>query len=73
MLAAWRNGANGAENSTVTVWGSTTFVPVYGPSRLEASCDLVAGSWIRSKLTLTASASNGVPSWKTTSLRSLKV
>ena len=33
---------------------------------------LVAGSWTRSKLNLTASALNGVPSWNLTSRRNVK-
>src|SRR5437016_11486100 len=59
--------------TTLTVLSSTTSVWSYGPSW---SCDwpaLVAGSTTRSRVNLTASALNGVPSWNLTPFLSLKV
>src|SRR6266851_9140826 len=58
---------------TLTVLASTISVRSYGPSW---SCDwpaLTAGSTTRSRVNLTASALNGVPSWNFTPCLSLNV
>src|SRR3989442_3988818 len=73
LLAPSRNAAYGLLNRTRTVNGSTTSVRSYGPMKLNAVCDFVSGSTMRSKVTFTASAPRGVPSWNLTSLRSLNV
>src|SRR5207244_4189412 len=73
VLAPSRNAAYGLLNRTRTVYGSTTSVRSYGPMKLNAVWDLVSGSTILSKVTFTASAVSGVPSWNLTSLRSLNV
>ena len=64
-----RNGANGRLNFTATVWGPTTVLLSYGPMAENAIWDFSSGSTMRSKVNLTASAVNGVPSWNLTSLR----
>src|SRR3954467_14664919 len=64
---------NGCEYSTRTVWSSITLQPAYGPSWVTAPSLAVAGSAMVSKVNLTASALNGVPSWKAPSGRSLSV
>src|SRR3954452_13522640 len=63
----------GAEKTPFTVWSSTTWVWEYGPSALIADSEWVAGSTTWSKVAFTASALNGVPSWKVTSSRRVKV
>jgi hypothetical protein len=57
-----RNGAKGRLNFTRTVWRSMTVLLSYGPMPEKAICDFSSGSTMRSKVNLTASAVNGVPS-----------
>ena len=70
---SFTNAALAAENTTCAVYLSTTLVSWYGPSAPMADSDLVFGSTMWSKVALTAFASNGVPSWNLTPLRSLNV
>jgi len=71
--AILRNGAYGCLNLTRTVCVSITSAPSYGPRKARATPGAPRGSWIRSSVNLTAAASNGVPSWNFTFLRSRKV
>src|SRR4029453_10467527 len=68
-----RNGANGRLDFTATVCGLTIVLLSYGPRAENAIWDFSSGSTMRSKVNLTASAVNGVPSWNLTSLRRWKV
>src|SRR5262249_898309 len=65
------NGADGRVSVTFTVDASTTSVSLIGNGARMGTRS--AGSLRRSKFHLTAFASNGVPSWKTTPFRSLNV
>src|SRR6185295_6291659 len=71
--AAFRNGEYGVSKVTWTENSSNTLEPAYPASAARAPPALNLGSTMRSKLNLTASALNGVPSWNFTSRRSLKV
>src|SRR5262249_49846395 len=71
--AAFRNGEYGVSKLTCTVYSSSTLLAAYPPSGAGAPPALNFGSTMRSKLNLTASALNGVPSWNRTSRRSLNV
>src|SRR4029450_5618132 len=53
------------------VSGSTISIVFIGPRSFLSCAEAVLGSWMRSKLYLTAAASNGVPSWNLRPLRSL--
>src|SRR5882757_3792916 len=57
------SGENGAVSTNLTVFASMTVTSFSGPTH-EAVGVLVLGSSTRSKANLTASALNGVPSWK---------
>src|SRR5262249_44586688 len=70
---SFMKAALGWLNTTLAVYLSTTCVSLYGPRAPAADLDLVAGSTMWSKVTLTALASNCVPSWNLTSCLSLNV
>src|SRR3981081_1655686 len=69
----FRNDTWGRLKLTLTVEWATTSVDAYGPIWPIADSDFVFGSTMRSNENLTAWALNGVPSWKVTPWRSLKV
>ena len=68
-----RTGAYGELNLSVTVGGSTTVALAWGPMAEEAAWDFKAESTTQSKVTFTASAVKGVPSWNLTTVRRRKV
>src|SRR6516164_8974585 len=57
-----RKGAYVSLNFTTTVEGSSAVLLAYGPMAENADCDFRSGLTMRSKVNLTASAVNGVPS-----------
>ncbi len=65
------NGAEGRRSVIFTVAGSTTSMSFSGNGARTGTRTL--GSLSRSRFHLTALASNGLPSWKVTPLRSLSV